>query len=239
MPDGSVAICYAEEVAKGVAQKVYAHGFEHHYWHPERLQEPLKLKTPAKIFPDSMSDMFGAWVSLEHLEQVLDIIRKAHWHTFQSLTKAPSQMVKYQKECGVFPSNLWAGASVPPSQMFGKPLSQKQQERMLHRTLEALSQLATPVRWLSIEPLSFDVAPILRQYPRAIEWAVVGAASNGRKLYQPKTAWVENTLQVLDDHNVAVFFKGNLSWQPWREEFPQKNTTLSIKIPAVLGVSLP
>lgn len=238
MPDGSTAICYAEEVANKVASKAYSNGFEHHYWHPERLTEPLKLKTPAKIFPDSMSDLFGAWVPPEHLEQVLDVMRQANWHIFQSLTKAPTQMVKYQKTCGALPQNLWAGASVPPSEMFGKPLSYKQQERMLHSTLTALSELKTPVRWLSIEPLSFDVSPILRQYPDTLEWAVIGAASNGRKLYQPKPEWVENTLQVLDEHEVAVFFKGNLKWTPWREDFPTKQSDLAIQIPVTLEVSL-
>src|SRR5687768_11051635 len=55
MPDGSVAVCYAETVAEKVAGSAYPHGFSHHYWHPKRLNEPLGLKEPAKIFMDSMS----------------------------------------------------------------------------------------------------------------------------------------------------------------------------------------
>ncbi len=80
MPDGSVAICYAEEVANALrSDKFYPQGFENHYYHPDRLTEPLKVKTPAKIFLDSMSDLMGHWVPDEQIEAVLDIARKAHW----------------------------------------------------------------------------------------------------------------------------------------------------------------
>jgi len=74
------------------------------------------------------------------------------------------------------------------------------------------------VRWMSIEPLSFDIAPLLVDSP--LQWAVIGAATNGSKAYQPKQEWVENVLRVLDSQDTKVFFKGNLIWQPWREEFP-------------------
>ncbi len=78
MPDGSVAICYAEEVANALrSDKFYPQGFENHYYHPDRLTEPLKVKTPAKIFLDSMSDLMGHWVPDEQIEAVLDIARKA------------------------------------------------------------------------------------------------------------------------------------------------------------------
>lgn len=223
MPDGSMAICYAEDTANKVAQAAYPQGFEHHYWHPDRLNEPVKLKTAAKIFCDSMSDLFGAWVPGSQREAVLEIMRKADWHTFQSLTKAPAIMLKHQDEYGDMPDNLWAGASVPPSVMFGKPLSETQQERMLHRIMATLGDVRTPIRWLSIEPLSFDVAPIIAEYPGTIAWAVVGAATNGKTIYQPKPEWVENVLDVLDQQGVAVFFKGNLNWNPWRDAFPESH----------------
>jgi protein gp37 len=220
MPDGSTAICYAEEVATKVAQAFYPQGFEHHYFKPDKLGEPLRLKNPAKIFCDSMSDLWGHWIPETEHEMVLEVMRKASWHTFQSLTKAPARMLMYQKAGYEIPANMWAGASVPPSVFMGKELSQHQQERMLHRTLEVLAQLRVPIRWLSIEPLSFDVSAILAEHPGAIQWAVIGAASNGKKLYQPKPEWVANTLRVLDAQGVAVFFKGNLQWAEWREEFP-------------------
>src|SRR5215203_1739239 len=85
MPDGSTAQCYAKDVAEGVAREHYPAGFEAHYWHEERLFEPLYVKEPARIFPDSMADLFGRWVSPIEIDNVLNIMETAHWHTFQSL----------------------------------------------------------------------------------------------------------------------------------------------------------
>ncbi len=214
MPDGSVAECYAETVAERVANAAYPYGFEHHYWRPEVLSRPLELVKPARIFLDSMSDLMGHWVSQEEIEQVLDICGRAHWHQFQLLTKNAPRLLKFQ-----FPPNVWVGVSAPPSIMFGRRLSLDQQTRMLHRMLDIVAQVEVPVRWMSIEPLSFDIAPLLRG--SNLQWAVIGAATNGAKAYQPRREWVERALDVLEGQGTSVFFKGNLIWEPWREEFPE------------------
>lgn len=214
MPDGSIAECYAETTAERVAQAAYPEGFEHHYWRPELLKEPLKQKKPSKIFLDSMSDLMGVSVQDHEIEQVLDICRQAHWHRFQLLTKNAPRLAKFK-----FPSNMWIGVSAPPTFMFGKKLSLTIQARMLKRMLDVLDTIDVPVRWMSIEPLSFDIAPLL--VGRNLQWAVIGAATNGRQDYQPRPEWVQNALNVLDKQGTKVFFKGNLSWSPWREEFPE------------------
>lgn len=217
MPDGSTAICYAEAVAKKF-NKAYPHGFEHHYWRPEKLDEPLKLKEPARIFIDSMSDLGGVWVPEEQVRAVLDICRQAHWHVFQLLTKNAPRLLKFD-----IPPNVWVMASSPPDSMLGKDLTRNQQERMLHRILETLPRIPVPVYGMSIEPLSWDVAPIIERYP-PLKWAIIGAASNGPKVYQPEPARVSRLLEVLDKQGVPTFFKGNLKGNPaavpWREHFP-------------------
>jgi protein gp37 len=71
---------------------------------------------------------------------------------------------------------------------------------------------------MSIEPLSFDIAQLL--VGSNLRWAVIGAATNGPKMYQPRPEWVANVLKVLDKQGTRVFFKGNLDWSPWREDFP-------------------
>lgn len=227
MPDGSIARCYAEEVAEGVASAAYPNGFEHHYWRPEEIEKWQRVKQPLRIFWDSMSDLFGHWVPEDHIRQVLAGARLAHWHTFQSLTKNPVRMLDFD-----LPVNVWAGTSSPPDFMWGKQLSRGQQERMLRKALETLDQLAARsslewigidrprVTWMSFEPLSWDVSGIVAEYPRALRWAVIGAASNGPKKYQPDPAHVQSLLDVLDRQGVPVFFKGNLDWSPWREDFP-------------------
>ncbi len=213
MPDGSIAECYAKTIAERVASQAYPQGFEHHYWHPNRLHEPLKLKMAAGIFLDSMSDLMGHWVPNEQVEEVLDICRRADWHQFQLLTKHAPRLLDF-----AFPENVWVGASVPPTFMYGKKLSNEQQSRMLKRTLSVLKQIDVPIRWMSLEPVSWDVAPEMED--AELEWVVIGAATKGRKIYQPEPEWIQNLLDVMDAKGIPVFFKGNLDWSPWREDFP-------------------
>lgn len=215
MPDGSKAICYAEAVAEGVAQAAYPQGFQAHYWTPKRLEEPAKLQAGARIFMDSMSDLMGHWVPAEQIEAVLDVCRNTPQHTYQLLTKNAPRLLQFK-----FPANVWVGVSMPPTEMNGHRLEHSQQEAYMRRALEVLGQVDTPVRWMSLEPLSFDVSEIIAPYRNAIQWAVIGAASNGSRLYQPKAQWVMNLHRVFDGQGVAVFHKGNLEFDPHREEFP-------------------
>lgn len=224
MPDGSEARCYAADVAEGVARAAYPNGFEDHYWHAQRLREPLAVKERSRIFLDSMSDIFGAWVPQSHVEQVFATVEAAYWHEFQALTKAPKIILKYADQ---LPDNLWIGVSMPPSHMMGHALSHDQQVRFLHATNRVFQQLRqdwrkSNVLWMSLEPLSFDVAPYVRF--DLLDWIVIGAASNGRTKYQPDPVHVQNVLDVADSHNIPVFFKGNLEWGPRREFFPVVDT---------------
>jgi protein gp37 len=220
MPNGEIAVCYAETVAERLATRAYPHGFAHHYWHPDRLSEPLAIKRPSGIFLDSMSDLMGPWVPDEQIQQVLDVCRAAHWHTFQLLTKNAPRLLQFK-----FPRNVWVGASSPPDFMHGKPLNRQQQEAMLEKIFDTLPRINVPVRWISFEPLSWDVSSIVKGSAGAIQWAVIGAASDGRKYFAPAEHDLRQLLDVLDALRVPVFFKGNMhssefASEHWREEFP-------------------
>jgi len=228
MPDGKVANCYAEDVADNVARRAYPQGFEHHYWKPSILDEPLKLTEPAKIFVGSMADNLGHWVPDEQIHALIDMCRKADWHTFQWLTKNPVRAKQFD-----FPDNCWVGTSSPPDFMWNKRLSEDQRKRLLFRALDSLSELDVAVRWMSIEPLSYDIGTLFEDWiletgeRLPLEWAVIGAASNGPTYYQPAPAHLLNALQILDQYRVKVFFKGNLRpsfdkniMSRWREDFP-------------------
>lgn len=225
MPDGNIASCYAGEVADRFhSDKVYPQGFAHHYWNPELLKEPIKHKTPAGIFAGSMSDVFGATVPADQIQQVLDVIEQCPQHVFFLLTKNAPRLDKFS-----FPANAWVGVSMPPSFMFGKALTPEQKLRYLQRSYESLERIkGGGPTWLSIEPLSWNVAPDLENAP--VSWAVIGAASNGRTVYQPEPVWVKDALSVLDSIDCKVFYKGNIRGnaalkdsngiEQWREEYP-------------------
>src|SRR5260370_26415104 len=79
-PDGTLVICYAENIANRVAQKAYPHGFAYHYaLKRKELRAWKKLLPPSKIFVGSMSDIFGDWVTEEEIHTVLDGCKEASW----------------------------------------------------------------------------------------------------------------------------------------------------------------
>lgn len=244
MPDGKVAECYAKTVAdKFRSDKFMSDGFEAHYWNPERLTEPGKLKQPARIFLDSMSDLMGHWVPDEQVNAVLKVCADNPQHTFQLLTKNAPRLTKFD-----FPDNVWVGVSAPPSVFMGKALSFDQQARYVHKALDVLRELEgnASVRWMSIEPLSFDIAEVMRDWRvklgqhLPLEWAVIGAATRGATVYQPSPMWVWNLLSELSRQKpVSVFYKGNLKGnvaaKHWREEFPTAPAAKPIKQLSLFG----
>lgn len=218
MPDGKTAICYAEAVAERSIH--YPVGFKHHYWKPDRLEDPQRLKEPSGIFLDSMSDLMGAWVEDTQIEQVLQVCEDTPQHIYFLLTKNAPRLLKF-----AFPANVWVGVSSPPDEMFGKRLSQRAKDQMLNRSLEVLKRVHGGIRWMSFEPLSWDVSPIVQRHALALSWAVIGAASNGKKEYPPEHDHLLKLLSVLNQWQLPVFYKGNLRSLPyaatnWREEFP-------------------
>ena len=107
MSDGTIAVCYAETIAEKFSRH-YPHGFEQHYWRPDKLDDPVKFTTPSRVFVDSMSDLMGAWVPEKQVRRVLEVCQTAHWHLFQLLTKNPGRLAKFD-----FPENVWVGVSSP------------------------------------------------------------------------------------------------------------------------------
>ena len=60
------------------------------------------------------------------LPGVLQAMRNAPRHTYQSLTKAAPQLLKYVDR---LPPNLWGGVSSPPDWFMGKRLSHSRGEQ--------------------------------------------------------------------------------------------------------------
>ena len=136
----SGARCYAEGIARRFAGgKAFPNGFEPTF-HPHRLDEPLKVKTPSRIFVCSMGELFGPWVPEEWRQAVLEAIRRAPQHQFIMLTKVPRIARRYK-----MPDNVWLGTTITGD--------------LPHeaRRLAYVREFQAPVRFLSIEPL---VAPV-------------------------------------------------------------------------------
>lgn len=224
MPDGAVAECYAKTVAERVASHAYPNGFKHLSFDEKVMDEPIRMKEPVGIFLDSMSDLVGAQVPDEWINRVLETVRATPQHIYFLLTKNPPRLKQFQ-----WPENVWVGVSAPPTFMYGKELSLEQQTAWYDKALRTLGDVDVPVRWTSIEPLSWDVSALIETYWHNLDWAVVGAASNGRITHQPSQRNFERTFKALG--GLPLFLKGNVDKRlatmvcgKWSEEFPMVTT---------------
>lgn len=217
MPDGNIAVCYAESFS----ERMNGPGsFKKITFHRDVLDDIRSHKKPAGIFIDSMSDLFGESVENHHICQVIDTIRACPQHVFFTLTKNPRRLTEF-----AFPDNCLVGMSAPPTFMYGKELTPEAQQIWFRKGIEWLSQCQAKNIWLSMEPLSLDLSDTINTHRERICFAVIGAASNGSALYQPDEKILTKTLTSLA--GVPVFFKGNLSKEladrvagGWRAEFP-------------------
>jgi protein gp37 len=228
MPDGEIARCYAKEIR----DRLDGDGaFEKITYHPEVLADIKRHKTPAGIFCDSMSDMFGQGVKHEWIQDIIQTIAECPQHVFFSLTKNASRFREFKTP---WPSNWLVGISYPPTFMFGKKLTNDQQNAWFKKALDFLKDSPAQRYWVSAEPLSLDLSGWL-QASEWLDWVVIGAASNGAVTHQPNPETFRRTLHALE--GTPVYFKGNIDRQladevagGWREEFPKMATATTAEL---------
>lgn len=182
--------CYAERMAKrlqAMGQPNYSNGFKLAL-HEHALDLPLTWKKPQTIFVNSMSDLFHKDVSLEFIKRVFTIMKKAHWHTFQILTKRSDRLLEIERELEWLP-NVWMGVSVE---------NKDYKYRMNH-----LRKTNARIRFLSIEPL---IGPLGTLDLEGIHWVVVGGES-GPGARQVDPSWVIDIRNQCLKANVPFFFK--------------------------------
>ena len=182
--------CYAERMAKrlkAMGQPNYRNGFRLTL-HEHVLEYPLRWKKPQMIFVNSMSDLFHKDVPVDFILRVFDVMRRAHWHTFQVLTKRSERMLELDPIID-WPKNVWMGVSVE---------NQDYAFRIDH-----LRQTHAAVKFLSLEPL---LGPIPNLDLRAIDWVIVGGES-GPKARPVKKEWVTEIRDQCLTADVPFFFK--------------------------------
>src|SRR5690606_14032030 len=65
---------------------------------PEKLDEPFRWRKPAKIFVNSMSDLFHEQVPFDFVDAVFGVMAACPEHTFQVLTKRAERMLKWANQ---------------------------------------------------------------------------------------------------------------------------------------------
>ena len=105
--------CYAERMAErlqAMGQANYRDGFKLTL-QPHMVELPLSWKKPQTIFVNSMSDLFHKDVPVEFIQRVFGVMRQAHWHRFQVLTKRADRLAELAPLIRWTP-NIWMGVSV-------------------------------------------------------------------------------------------------------------------------------
>jgi protein gp37 len=182
--------CYAERMAErlqAMGQPNYKNGFELTL-QPRMLELPLTWRKPQTIFVNSMSDLFHKDVPVAFIQQVFDVMRRAHWHRFQVLTKRADRLAELDAELTWTP-NVWMGVSVESLGYVDR--------------IDDLRLTRAHVKFLSLEPL---LGPLPNLDLRSIDWAIVGGES-GPKARPMAEAWAVEIRDQCEKAGVPFFFK--------------------------------
>lgn len=182
--------CYAERMAKrlkamGVPQ--YADGFAVTL-QEKTLEAPLGWAKPQVIFVNSMSDLFHEDVPLDYIQRMFDVMRRAHWHTFQILTKRAERLAALNAELS-WPVNAWMGVSI-------------ESDAYTFRA-DHLRRTGAHLKFLSCEPL---LGPLPSLNLEGLDWVIVGGES-GPGARPMKEAWVHEIRENCEAARVPFFFK--------------------------------
>lgn len=187
--------CYAETFAerfRGVKWHPYEQGFDLRLV-PDKLAEPLRWRTPKRVFVNSMSDLFHEKVPDSYIESVVDVMVQAHWHTYQVLTKRSVRMrdlLETKLRFAAAKPHIWWGTSVEDKK-HGVP------------RIDHLRSAPAGVRFLSIEPLLEELGPLKLS---GVHWVIVGGES-GPGARPMLREWVISVRRQCRQQNVPFFFK--------------------------------
>src|SRR5216684_2164372 len=182
--------CYAERIAErlqAMGQRNYRNGFRLTL-QPHMLELPLRWKQPQTIFVNSMSDLFHKDVPFEYIHRVFDVMRRAHWHRFQILTKRAERLQQLDEKLEWAP-NIWMGVSI-------------ESEKYCSR-IDDLRATSAMIKFLSLEPL---LGPLHNLDLRGIDWVIVGGES-GFSARPLDPAWATDLRDQCRKAKVPFFFK--------------------------------
>ena len=186
------------------------------------LMQPYSWKKPARVFVNSMSDLFHESIPVSFMREIWEVMQKTPHLQYQILTKRDTYMQKLLQDQISFPvlPNVWLGVSV-------------ESEDYLDR-LDVLRNTPALIRFASLEPL---LGPLTGINLAGIDWAIVGGESGpGARPLNPE--WLEEIEYACRRSETAFFFKQwggakkkktGRHWkgQTW-DEYPLANQAVAI-----------
>ncbi len=182
--------CYAKRMANrlyAMGNKRYADNFKVTI-HKDLFDLPLKTKKPTIIFVCSMSDLFHESNDFYTIAQIFHTMTRAHWHTFQVLTKRPERLREFSMHYEI-PNNVWVGTSVE-----GNDYAYR---------VNSLRKVKAKNKFLSCEPL---LGPVNNVSFNGISWVIVGGETGPHYRFL-KEEWVVDARDRCKKLNIPFFFK--------------------------------
>lgn len=160
----------------------------------DALTAPSSWKKPARIFVNSMSDLFHEGVRDDFIADVFDVMIHSPQHTFQVLTKRPHRMREWMgANFPLPPFNVWLGVSV-------------ENRATADERIPILMETPAAVRFLSVEPLLEHVdLCLLARWPRP-DWVIIGGES-GPNARPCNVIWIRSILNYCRAAEVPAFVK--------------------------------
>lgn len=187
-------------------------------FHPDRLDAPLKVKKPSRVFVCSMGELFDPKVSGRDINRVWQTIYNTPRHTFIILTKRPEIALRWTQTAAnakawpideIWPSHVWLGVSC------------ENQAAADERT-PVLLQIPAAKRIVSLEPLQGYInlrecngLPTYKKlHDRAdkspwLDWVIVGRDSS-RGAPMPSSRWIQPVIDQCEEAGVPLFVKDNI-----------------------------
>ena len=169
--------CYAAGMSKRFGWPWGAATF-----HLERLEEPIELKKPSRIFVCSMGDFFHASVNTVWIDNILEVMAACPEHTFMVLTKRAHLIepklyeVTAENPCrelgeGDYLPNLWLGATIE---------TQAHEQRIFF-----LLSIPAAVHFVSVEPMLEPVS-----LKRRVDFVIAGPET-GQGARPCRDEWID------------------------------------------------
>jgi len=155
-------------------------------FHPERLNEPEKIKDGSKVFVGSMSDI--EYWNKEQKKKVIDVCEYYFTKQFMFLSKSIKS---------------YLGITWPLNTMQGLTVTQPGWQVALNMII---AHASFPRPYLSIEPIS---GGLWNELPKEFELVIIGAETGNRKgKIIPQKEWI----QSIKDHvpEEKIYWKKNI-----------------------------
>jgi protein gp37 len=193
--------CYAERISRQYGHTEHEwtneHAAENVSERPDKLEEPYAIDEPARVFVNSMSDLFHSEISADYIREVFAVMRNCPHVIFQILTKRPGRAAHMALD---WPPNVWMGTSVEDSRVADR--------------IELLRPCDAETLFISFEPL---IGPVGDVDLSGIDWAIVGGESGpDADRREMEHAWARDIRRQCERNDVAFFFKQSSARQPER-----------------------